>query len=227
VIGRSFAAHLLFAKEKMSNCLLICSLQKSDWVIYRIFAHCKRAIEQFVAHSLIAKERLSNLLLICSLQKSDWGICCSFAHCKRAIACSIALSKRAKMSKKRAISQITHFLLKKKSDRSFSKWAIAQPCKEYLYKVTVEHSLQLDIIDTFPLLSLFTVLRYVNCQVCWLGWIDFLILISNTWWLLCIGLKRLYPKGFWFWSKNFASRTIQKPLVGVQNFFVKNMPRWV
>jgi len=121
-------------------------LQKGDWAIWRSFAHCKRAIEQFVAHLLIAKEQLSNLSLIRSLQKSDWTICRSFAHCKRAIERFVAhphiakerllaqllfrsfkKSERAKMSEKWAISQIAHFLLKKRAIAHFQNERLPNP----------------------------------------------------------------------------------------------------
>jgi len=83
------------------------------------FALFKRATKRAIALSLFSKERPKERLLFRSFKKSDP----SFKESDR----SFALSKRAKISKKWAIFQIANFLLKKKNDRSFSKWANAQP----------------------------------------------------------------------------------------------------
>jgi len=94
--------------------LLICSL-----LISALF---KRAIVRSLAHLLFLKERMSN----CSLQKT-----------KRAIALFVALLRRANeqslflfLFSKEQFSKSHFFLLKKKSNCSFSKWANAQPCSK-------------------------------------------------------------------------------------------------
>jgi len=72
----------------------------------------------------------------CFLQKSEWAIALFLLFSKerpkeRSLFCSFKKSdkksERAKMSEKWAIFQNAHFSLKKKSDRSFSKWVNAQP----------------------------------------------------------------------------------------------------
>jgi len=107
----------------MSDRSFCCSLQKSKCCSF--FALFKRATKRAIAFSLFHKEQ----------QKSDR---------------SFALSKRAK-EEKLAIFQIAHFSLKKKRDRSFSKWMNAQPwvgqsliCSSLisaLFKRVIEHCL--------------------------------------------------------------------------------------
>jgi len=65
---------------------------------------------------LLSKKQLSDRSFCCSLQKSKWGIALFSLFSKerqkeRSLFCSFKKSERAKMS-----------------DRSFSKWANAQPC---------------------------------------------------------------------------------------------------
>jgi len=109
-IARSFA----LLKRVNERSLFFRSFQKSDQMSDRSFAFSKRATKRAFALSKRATK-------------------------KRSLFRSFKKSEREKMSEKWAIFQIAHFSLKKKSHRSFSKWANAQPCPDLTEKVDPHH----------------------------------------------------------------------------------------
>jgi len=120
-IERSLA-HLLFKKERMSNCSFRRSLQKSD------------------------------CLLIRSLKKSEWAITLFVALFKRATKRAIALlffqkERKSKNEQKWAILKIAHFSLKKKEWSLIiymnKCWAIAHSlnCSSLIFKKAIVQSL--------------------------------------------------------------------------------------
>jgi len=105
--NRSFA-HLLMVHFR--------SFQMSDWSIARSFALCKRANEQslFALFKRATKREIALLLF----QK------------ERSLFCSFKKSERAKMSKKWAIFQIAHFLLKKRAIAHFQNERMPNPVND-------------------------------------------------------------------------------------------------
>jgi len=93
-----------------------------------ISALFKRATKRAITLSLFQKERQKERSLFQKEQRAERSLFQKEQRAERSLLCSFKKNESAKMSKKWAIFQIAHFSLKKKSDRSFSKWANAQPC---------------------------------------------------------------------------------------------------
>jgi len=128
--------------EQMANrgCRVGQSLIRSSF----ISSPSKRAIERSLAHLLFEKERLSDRSFRRSLQKGEGGIAIFKRATKRAIALSLFQKERLKEW------SLFHSFKKseraKMRDRSFSKWANAQPWfYGYFMDVQEAHSLNIKI----------------------------------------------------------------------------------
>jgi len=131
----------LFKNVRMCDRTFFCSLRKCKkvWSHNRSFeiSECvkickKSAKSHFFAHSPFLKEQLAIFLKCEKSTSSKFALFCTFAHfrslkmCDCAIAHFFALSKRANVRKLCEFPNRT-FFAQKKSDRTFSNCAIAQP----------------------------------------------------------------------------------------------------